>query len=366
VLLLATAATYAYALREAPHWGATAQDWAARLRPAPAADSVVVVMITDQDYREIFHGHYPLEPAPLRRLLEAVAVGGPPVIGVDVATAEPQYRALPAVVGQSRVVWAADAAPCAGGEGCSEDELLPTPVLGGREGARVGLGYLSPDHDGVFRRYRRTVGRGESRVPSFAWSVALALRETAAGGGGPAPGDDTEDAFLIPFHASAPATITAGEVLRLSGTPGFRENGPLRGRAVLVGGDYAGRDLHRTPVGTMPGVHVWARVVAAELRHGLLRVPGAGAVALIAFFEGLLCVFLFHARPVRQALAATLLLLPAVAAGCSLLLAESLELTWYFLPVLVLVLVVELFERAKEFRNQGMEALIGGEGHPTR
>jgi CHASE2 domain-containing sensor protein len=355
VLLLTTAATWLFTALEAPHWGATAQEWASRLSRASGEPGVVVVKITDRDYREFFGGRYPIEPARLGTLIDAVAAGQPRAIGVDVATDEPAYRVL---AGRRKVpvVWAADAARCGDGHGggCTADELVPTPVLGGRlQEVVFGLAHLSPDHDGVFRRFRRSVGPADGRFPTFASAVARSS-------GTRVPADD-QHAFLIPYHLP-PRVIPAGDVLRLSSEPAFRD-GPLKDKVVLLGGDYAGRDRHRTPIGPASGVEIWAHVVAAELQGHPLPLPRPGWVAALAFMQGVLFIFLFHGRSFSGGvmLAGGLVLL--LSAGASLLMTQTLNLWLYFVPMLLLGLIAEVFERAKEMRNARIERLLGGAAH---
>jgi hypothetical protein len=54
------------------------------------------------------------------------------------------------------------------------------------------------------------------------------------------------------------------------------------------------------------------------------------------------------------------LLLSALA---SLVAVHTLNLWLYFVPMLLLGLIAEVFERAKEIRNARVEQLIGGAGH---
>jgi CHASE2 domain-containing sensor protein len=358
VLLVTTAATWLFTALEAPHWGITAQEWASRLSGASGDPGVVVVKITDQDYREFFGGRYPIDPERLGTLIDAVAAGRPRAIGVDVATDEPAYRALAAARRHVPVVWAADAAPCGGeghGGGCTAEEVVPTPVLGGSlPGVLSGLAHLSPDHDGVFRRFRRSVGPADGRFPTFA--SALARSADAA-----VPGDD-ERAYLIPYHVPS-LVIPAGDVLRLRDQAAFRDDGPLRGKVVLLGGDYAGRDRHRTPLGPAPGVEIWARVVAAELDGRPLPLPRPGWVAALAFLQGVLFIFLFHGRSFGRAVLMSGGLVLLLSALASLVAVHTLNLWLYFVPMLLLGLIAEVFERAKEIRNARVEQLIGGAGH---
>ena len=92
-----------------------------RLRPS----HVVIVSITEEDYRELFHRSSPLDSGILLNLLKAIAAGRPSVIGVDLDTADialrsahdPEFsRSWPTIV------WARDAVV----EG---SRIEPLPVL---------------------------------------------------------------------------------------------------------------------------------------------------------------------------------------------------------------------------------------------
>src|SRR5215212_633643 len=62
------------------------------LRAAPEDSDVVIVRITDEDYREKFKSKSPLDPVELQNIINAIARGKPKVIGVAIDTAPTQFQ----------------------------------------------------------------------------------------------------------------------------------------------------------------------------------------------------------------------------------------------------------------------------------
>ena len=54
-----------------------------RLKAPQEARDVVIVGITDDDYKDLFGSKSPLWSYPLGALIRAIASGGPAVIGID-------------------------------------------------------------------------------------------------------------------------------------------------------------------------------------------------------------------------------------------------------------------------------------------
>src|SRR5665213_911356 len=59
-------------------------DIQSRLNPAPTDGTVAVVVIDDNDYRQIFDGGIPVNAERLIDLVNDIAKGGPSVIGIDI------------------------------------------------------------------------------------------------------------------------------------------------------------------------------------------------------------------------------------------------------------------------------------------
>jgi len=85
--------------------------------------------------------------------------------------------------------------------------------------------------------------------------------------------------------------------------------------------------------------------------------------------EGVLFLLVFHLLRPRAAVLASLLLIPALACGFSLL-SYSTPVRWgSFLPVLLAILGQQLYERAKKARSDWVEAAaaaLGEEGEAAK
>src|SRR5260370_12286928 len=62
------------------------------LRPDPK--TIVIVAITNDDYESLFKSTSPLDPSELRKLIDAIALGRPKVIGVDIDTSDARFKDL--------------------------------------------------------------------------------------------------------------------------------------------------------------------------------------------------------------------------------------------------------------------------------
>lgn len=80
-----------------------------RLQETPHDSDVAMVLINDDDYGKIFQGKSPLDPANLQKLINTIARGRPRVIGVDIDTAGPEFRALQHPPEWPPIVWARNA-----------------------------------------------------------------------------------------------------------------------------------------------------------------------------------------------------------------------------------------------------------------
>lgn len=351
---------------------AAARDFDARTGAAAPSDSIVLVTITEADYDSLFGGRSPLDVDSLGRLVRAIARANPLVIGLDLDTSHPGFRRLRPLADSLaaagvQVVWARDAASCSSGtaedEGdmgvrapaagaCRDRMIHPLPVLGDTASdprLTSALGVMSLDPDGTVRHYSRLVplGGGDA-APSFVWALRSAFdsmpRRARA---------DTLPRFIA-FHPGTPAAwhLTAREALALAES-GESARSILGGRAVVLGGTYrAARDDHDTPLGERPGVDVQARALETELRGGGNRPPSLLALATLQCVAGSLVIILLAGLPPGRAMIALVLAVPTLSVLGSLLLTHSLWAgVWYLLPLLTLVVIEQLYEKAAFYRE---------------
>jgi CHASE2 domain-containing sensor protein len=350
---------------------AIARDVQTRLRAAlfgaRTGSGVVVVEINDLEYDTLFGGRSPLDAVVLQRLLTAIASGRPRLIGVDLDTSHPSFRALRAPGGTAPVVWARAGetlcvcrardplckAPvlarsksgsttlyrhCDDGEA---GELVALDFLGGQNRGAAGMAALLNDQDAVIRRYERWIATADGAMSSFPWTIARladpALQRV--------PRARSAGEFYIHYQPlRADARFTAEEILSFARNPGYDV---LRGRVVVLGGTYSsGRDRYPTPLGELPGVEVHAHAVETELRRDGVR-PLSGfwlSSVLVLSSAGLLLLFQRHPfdRAFRRAV---LVWIPVGATAGSWIASGSPLALWpYLVPILAIILMHQMRE----------------------
>jgi CHASE2 domain-containing sensor protein len=348
-------------------------------------EHVVIVGITREDYREVFGGRSPLDPARLKEVIDAIAKGNPALIGVDLDTSSEAFRGLqppPAPV----VVWArgaeraalrqqGDAGVAEIGKGLlrgvlpfvfrPEEERFSVSEVLGRDGNALpsGVALLPRDSDGAIRRYRRSFKTWEPDAPSmdsFSWAVVKEYRKSK--GGAPEQADESGEIWVMNYavkeHSFKP--ISVKEVLNLYQGAGWQgERGPLKDKIVLLGGVYPeSRDQHYTPAGSRYGVELLAYAVESDLQGITIRPPSKYLVGLIELLIGFVLV-LVHARFGKRPkhLRYTLVAVPLLALLASLFVFSSLALWAIFLPTLLAVLFQQLYEDVQRYRELKVDEL---------
>lgn len=241
------------------HWTA---DWrTAYLTPRPQTQNphLAIVAITDETLRNYVSS--PIDRDLLARMVEAIDKAGAKAIGLDIlflkqTEAEKDERLIQAIrSAKAKMVLAA------------LDErgaLLPfqrefqTAFL---TKAGQPVGYLNERHenDDVVR-YTASPMRGSAYPKSFARLLA-----EAAGVTDPADAGKPIVWLLPPLDGKSAILTIAGE--RLFDPPAAAEVAQLKGRVVLIGGEFPFRDRHRVPISvrtgeSMPGVAIHATVAA--------------------------------------------------------------------------------------------------------
>jgi CHASE2 domain-containing sensor protein len=329
-----------------------ARDFAARSRVTQPLDTLVIVSITDSDYSTLFGARSPLAADTLARLLRAIAAGKPRIIGVDIETSDSSFSRLRPLNESiqregTKLAWARDGVPVEGHEG-----LAPFGVLGGKEphdadGVHSGIAATALDERGTVRTYRQRVPVGETTAPSF----AAAIDGSSAG--------DTSTRFIA-FHqgSSAAWNITAAQLLALTALPDSGQR-LLKNKIVLLGGSYrAGRDEHHTPIGVMSGLAIQAQMLETELQGGGAKMPSVWMLGALQLLAGSMVVLLiFHLAPTRAALA-VILSVPAFSLiGSRLITGSWVDGLPYFVPLLVLLVIHQLYEKANFYRELLLRAL---------
>jgi CHASE2 domain-containing sensor protein len=348
VLLLATVLTFVLSQVGAlQKLETTALDVQTRLLATAPDSEVAIVRITDDDYRDanLFKNKSPLDPTVLKKLIEAISRGGPRAIAVDIDTSAAQFAAMEVPQNDPPIVWGRTAV-----FSNKEENFYLLDVLGSQQ-QPSGLIILKLDPDGAVRRYQRIFSAKKIPFPSLAWQVLKRKPD-------PRIANLPEDAkerfikFASYPNNTHPISLPASQVLSMADEEGWKTDGPLKDKIVLLGGDYAAQDEHNTPVGWMLGVEVWAHVIDTELRGGGHLPAGRIVIAVLQILDGLVLLILFQLYRMSRAVLISILSIPLLSLLCSLIAFWSLAQWAYFLPVLLAVLLQQVCDRLKDMRKR--------------
>jgi hypothetical protein len=340
----------------------TVLDTQMRLDAPLQESSVVIVNINQQDFEDIFEGQTrPLNPTRLQDLITAIAKGEPCVIGVDVDTSFPEFKEEDFKIGSDRsdIVWVREV----------EDvprsiDVTPVPsnVLGGRADFKgpSGLPLLIEDTSGVTRRYKRLIETSSGLLPSFAWAVFQQARKCSGIVFPELP--QTVDTKPLLIKYSRPEGIgrnifAASHIFQAAQDPNWPDNRLIRGKIVLIGGTYLHEDRHSTPLGELSGVEINANVIETELRGGGIEPPGFLPVALLALFDGLLVIGLFHIFSWRQAVLYSVPVMFVLSLFCSLLAYRSFAQWPLFVIVMSGAVLAEALDSLKGHYGESLKRL---------
>jgi CHASE2 domain-containing sensor protein len=351
----------------------TALDTWLRLRKPIKPKFVCIVTINEDDYLRIFGRKSPLDPKTVTTLIRAIADGKPAVIGVDIDTSDPEWQSVVRDVqrlspGQTPIVWEQEAI----GE---EEPLKPVSVLGGADVTPrplSGISGLFQDWDGVVRRSRRYFSaKGErdgqiEAVDSFPWAIVKAFCQTfpKANRLPSQPqqamqqeirsGRKIERERLLNFSGDRYEfpTYSASFVFTAHQPDWWKDKSPFRGKVVLIGGSYrAGRDVYMTPSGMTSGVQLMAQVVESELQGRGIAQLNKFLMILFDFAAWIALVAVYYFCRLPVALWLSILAIPLFSLAGSLFAFSSLAYWADFAPVVLGVLIHQLYDHAQEYRR---------------
>jgi adenylate cyclase len=289
-----------------------------RLRGERPADTpIVIVAINDESFNVLNQNLRTWPRAEYARLVDAIAAGGPAVIGVDVAwthagTDAGGDQVLAHSLKQTGQVILASVIEHQEGAGYEFYQYVPPIEVLAEAADGVGLANVALDVDGVVRRV--VIHRLHNDVwhPAFGYAVARAYKELSA-----ATAADGSPDLLINFRGGPNTFLAVPMYQVLSGEVSAEV---FADQIVLIGfTTYLEQDLHVTPfdrAGLTPGVEIQANVVATLLNGDPIRRAPAwlstglnlAAVALTA-----LAFWQFKPIPATVAVGGGVLLYLAVA-----------------------------------------------------
>ncbi len=237
---------------------------------------VVLVKIDEDDFLTRFGGSNPLPPRKVGEVLEAIALGEPKVVGVDIFTADNdrnQYLSKPF---DFPVVWASEPVKTNNGTVYKVRYPLAGEILASNE--RAGAGLLPDSSDGITRFYWRVVGIKGTKYPTFPWQIFNAAAAPDKTQEELITHQTPEQEFYIDFleteHLLKRLAIPASQILDAKTRGDVGElRGFLQNKIVIFGAEYPdSRDKIYTPTGEVYGIEVIASALETEL-NGSPKMP---------------------------------------------------------------------------------------------
>ncbi|MBW0000890.1 MAG: CHASE2 domain-containing protein [Verrucomicrobia bacterium] len=316
---------------------------------------VWLIAITDDDYDHLFHEKSPLDADTLAKIIQIAAEGQPAVIGVDIDTTKSTIVFDRKVMASSAhwppIIWAQNAVQ-------RDGVLEPQPVLGGAQPQPpAALAFFPIDeNDRVVRRYRRMLPTVDGEERSMPWALVKTFCTVPSGTGHPAvcrriddpDSEHQESPLILTFSAGHhPNTrrIEATELLAQENSDGWKENSPIKGQIVIVGGVFSkSADWYTTPFGPLPGAELIAQAVEAELQERTIKPAAETFMLAVDVVCGFLLVIWQFYRPHRLHFALRMLAVPVLAVLASYLVFFSHAHWINFVPVLAGVVIHEVYE----------------------
>ena len=336
-------------------------DWWLRLKIPRQTSNVIIVEITNDNFKHLFKSNSPLDPEVLHQIISGIVSGQPRVVGVDLDTStallKASYARLRPASAKPPIIWARDAYLSKISQK-KKPTFVPLPILGGNQFEPPlfsGLALLPRDSDGVVRRYNRTLyispdgNRGEANayMDTFPWAVVKA--------GHPEHKDNGElgKPYFLNFLGNRYniPRLSASDVLQAGQSEGWKQRGPLRDKIVLLGGTYrVARDEYVTPLGPMAGVELMAQVIETELTGGFDKVKWYWKI-LADLLLGYIMVSYYALFKPRTAFYCSLISLPLLAIVGSYAIFSALGYWASYVALLVAIWIHQLYEDSKMYRK---------------
>jgi len=341
------------------------------LKKPLSAHNTIIVDITDDDYKQIFKETSPLDPSVLWELINATALGQPELICVDIDTSSSRFREFSPSPDWPPVIWAQGAHLLQNNPGShlvrsGESLFYPENVLGGvirKPEILSGIALIPLDTDRSIRQFRKTFNTPDGPADSFLWAIVKEFKKKISGHNTKDVKHNENEKIIINFVANRYdfLRLRAGDVIKVSKSEGWKNQSPVRGKIALIGGTYkAARDEHLTPVGIMAGIEIITNAVEADLQGRSIHHSNEILMLILELLCGIFIVILHHKLNLRAALTFSLVLIPFIALSCSFFTFSSFALWGNFIPILVAVLIHQMYDHAVLYRrmNEALNAKL--------
>jgi CHASE2 domain-containing sensor protein len=247
-----------------------------------SSDHIVIVGITENDYRELFGAHSPLDTGKLLNLVKTLQSYQPRIIGVDFLTADwpaPLPESLVHTV--PTIVWARDGIGDSAPSDANEfPEFTQWNGVVGYATPPAGLCFAAPvnqpDPDGVIRSYSNVVvvHRPGTTATAIFPTMAYVLASEYSGLPFNCQSDPDPEVRRIRFTGENHniRVLFASDVLR-DAQHARKFEKYLVDRIVLIGGMFAGRDQFASGGVYRSGVSILAHAVESEISGSIRELP---------------------------------------------------------------------------------------------
>lgn len=330
----------------------------------PSKDKqVVIVGITDGDYKTLFNSTSPLSPARVTEIITAISKGEPKILGVNLLTSDAIHKQYIPTESTFPIVWTEEAIKDE--EKGIDDYKNPLANQGLLKMHYAALPEIPVESDGIHRLYQRAIEikkRGEKIHPTFAWKIyELAKPEEAKAK------TVNDEEYYIRFAGKKQQderlVIPTSQILDESNKENLEELKKfLKGKIVLLGGMYSdSRDRGTVPFGEMYGVEIHSTIVETEL-YGQPQKPISSLARILI---NLLMIFVFPINFTYFGLnkkSVVIAVVPIIVLGVIFSLTQYGNISGF--PVLILVfsygLLVALFDWVMDKYKETFGSLFNG------
>jgi hypothetical protein len=259
--------------------GLWSTDALARLHPPENAQKTAIVAITADERNRLLSGFSPIPVINLQQAVCAVLRTQPKVLGVDLDTSHVELKAVPRTA--TKIVWARGIQISRQRTPAGEEQItVNQDYLLGQSNPDVlsGLAVAPVMPDWSVRTIPACYEYDEGRVmPTMIAALASAAGQPLADCYGKEKSLEV-GAYRVHYRFDrftlgdfTPQTLDRAALERCQRGEGewadsAVSNHPLKGRVVLLGGEYDAQDWHPTPYGLKPGVEVQASLTEHLLR----------------------------------------------------------------------------------------------------
>ncbi len=287
-------------------------------------------------------GRGELRPDALQNLLDTIAATRPKAIAITLDTSDASFANIREPQGFP-LIWGrnSDYSP-------RHRAFVVRAAAGGSPRALTAVAVQRVDSDKVIRRYEHVVPTERGAEPTLGWATVCAVR-----GRRPIEQADRRNEFLLRWQAFDRPSLPAQHILTMArDAEAWKSHSLLTGKIVVIGADlWNAANEYRTPVGWLVGSELVAQAIETELAGPRIVPLPLPLLLFLQVLQGVLLLLLFSVLSFRKALAVSVVAIPLLSFGLSLLFFSTLARWGAFAPILLVLVGQQVYEHAKESRK---------------